>query len=657
MAIHVALVLSLIGSLGLAGVLLVWADRVAGARMLVLFLLGVSVWIVGNELPTWAGPGWDRLGLSLMAVAPLASSAFLHFAVTFCRADRAAWLVRPGYLLGGAMLLLGVLVRPGEYEPFAGLRWVAMPNWVGWTSSVAWGVLALAGQVVLARAWLGARGLPRRQIEAVCASSAFGLACMAGYGAAALRLDVYPWPLLGLPLYPLILVYGILRYRVLVANAWARRAVAWSLLAALAVGIVALVPLLPPLADGPAERWVSGALVAVACLALAGPARRLAERVVYPGGALSARDVQAWRAALSRAETVPDLAQAASALLTRRLGLPVAVVVGDAAAPDTPAVPVLRCHEAEGAWRIGLQGWEAAPPGPRHLAELFGEVLAEEAGRLQRAQALAVRERERQLQARLAELGQLAATVAHDVRNPLNIIGMAAAGAPAEVRAEIREQVDRIARLSRDLLDYARPWGIEPAACDLAERIRNAARHRPGTEIGPGLDDVLMMHADARRLDQALANVLDNACATGARTAVELETRDGMACIHVCDAGPGVPADLRDRLFQPFVSRSPGGTGLGLAIVLRIMEAHGGGARLTERRGWSTCVTLTLPLRGEALQPEVMRAEPLAAGPSQAGSPGAGSPGVGPSQAGPSQAGPSQAGPLHAGPLHAGAPA
>ena len=56
----------------------------------------------------------------------------------------------------------------------------------------------MAGQVVLAHTWFGAQGLARRRVEAVCASSAFGLACMAGYGTATLRLDVYPWPLLGL---------------------------------------------------------------------------------------------------------------------------------------------------------------------------------------------------------------------------------------------------------------------------------------------------------------------------------------------------------------------------------------------------------------------------------------------------------------------------
>jgi len=186
---------------------------------------------------------------------------------------------------------------------------------------------------------------------------------------------------------------------------------------------------------------------------------------------------------------------------------------------------------------------------------------------------------------------------------------MAAAGAPAEVRAEIREQVDRIARLSRDLLDYARPWGIEPAACDLAAQVRAAARHVPGVEFGPGLDRPVPVRADGRRLNQALANVLDNAQATGARVAVDLDVRDGTARVHICDAGPGVPADMRDRLFQPFVSRSPGGTGLGLAIVARIMDAHGGSAALTDRPGWSTCITLTLPLAPQS----ALRPAPVAA--------------------------------------------
>lgn len=101
-----------------------------------------------------------------------------------------------------------------------------------------------------------------------------------------------------------------------------------------------------------------------------------------------------------------------------------------------------------------------------------------------------------QTQARLAELGQLAATVAHDVRNPLNIINMAAAASSPEIRQEIREQVERIARLSRDLLDYAKPWQVEPVALDLGEQVRAAARSCPGLEIGRGLQDKVILLTD-----------------------------------------------------------------------------------------------------------------------------------------------------------------
>ncbi len=67
MAIHIALALSLAGSLALAALLLAWADAVTGARLLVAFLCGVAVWIVGNELPTWLGPELERPALMLLA--------------------------------------------------------------------------------------------------------------------------------------------------------------------------------------------------------------------------------------------------------------------------------------------------------------------------------------------------------------------------------------------------------------------------------------------------------------------------------------------------------------------------------------------------------------------------------------------------------------
>jgi signal transduction histidine kinase len=300
-----------------------------------------------------------------------------------------------------------------------------------------------------------------------------------------------------------------------------------------------------------------------------------------------------WRAELGSAQDAAQLAATASRLLSRRVGLEVEVrIEGEATAG---ARPLLHAVRGEGSWRVALVGWEAAPPGPRRLAELFATVLADAALQLEHAQQAEQRERERQLQARLAELGSLAASVAHDLRNPLNIIAMAVATAPKDTRQEVAEQVQRISRLAEDLLDYARPWQVHPVEIDAALHVREAVRRTPQVELGEALRLPLPLRADPMRFSQALGNLLSNAQAAARRVRIDAEHADAAVLLHVCDDGPGVPDDLRDRLFEPFASRSPGGTGLGLAIVARIMAAHGGSVRLAERPPWNTCFTLTFP--------------------------------------------------------------
>ena len=591
MAIHIALTLALIGSLVLAAVLWRWAERGPGLRQLTLFLLGVSVWIVGNELPTWFGPGAARLGLSLLATASLTSAVFLHFAAAFTRVAAPRWIAC-GYALGTAAMMLSIVLVPGYYRPFAGLTYVAMPNAVGWCTSIAWAALAGAGQILLLRGFLTWTGLARRQLAAVVVSSAWGLLCMSGYGIVALDLPMPPWPLLGLPLYPVILVYGILRYQVLLANAWARRALGWTLLVGAAGLIVAALPLLP-FGSALEGRLATALEVGVAFLLLGGPVRRLASRIVYPGGTVTPDDVTAWCASLGQAGDAAELTSRAEFLLQQRLAIGVAVRVGEA----TPAgaAPLLLCRRTGIGWQSTLEaGWDASPPGPRRVAELFGLVLAEEATRLERARTLAEQERERQVQSRLAELGALAATVAHDVRNPLNIIGMAVAMAAPELRQEVGEQVRRIARLADDLLDYAKPWSVVPAEIDLAALARGLAARRAGL-VEIRMPATLHVLADPGRTAQALDNLIENACAVASRVVLEAECVEGSVLLHVCDDGPGVPAEIRGRLFEPFVSRSPGGTGLGLAIVARIAAASHGSVAITDRPGWSTCFTLSLP--------------------------------------------------------------
>ena len=121
--------------------------------------------------------------------------------------------------------LLPAYLRHNDY-----IGWIALPYATGWIASTAWIILGAGGIAVLLWSLMRARRPAFSQIAAVAASCLWGFVCLTGYGMAVLDLPCYPFPLLGLPLYPVILVYGILRYGVFVANAWARRALVWTLL-------------------------------------------------------------------------------------------------------------------------------------------------------------------------------------------------------------------------------------------------------------------------------------------------------------------------------------------------------------------------------------------------------------------------------------------
>ena len=578
-AYHGALALTVVASIGLAVLLATTGRGVAGGRALAVFVALVAVWVIGLETTP-----------VLLAVAPLGGAAFLRFALTF-----GGWpqrqTVTTGTLLGaGAASAAGLAAGMGTlldgdiaaYRPGPG-GWLVIAVTLG---------LAGLGHGLLAVAWHRAQGLRRRQLAAVLLSGLWGLGSLSSLVLPTLGLPPAPVTVPLLPLYTVGLVYGILRYRLMEVNVWARRALAWGLVMAAAgvlVGVVAVVP--PPLIDE--APGLTAVLAAVVALALGEPARRLADRLVYPGAAITPHPLVLWRRQLAAAVDRPARALRGAAELGRRLGLAVAVTWEHAAAG--PALVLER--DGGTAWICRLTGWDEAPPGPLLVAHSFAATLAEAAGRLDLALSLAARERERQQQERLAELGALAATVAHDLRNPLNIVAMAVAGADPAIRREVAEQIGRMDWLVRDLLDYARPWDIAARRLDLADELAAAASGLPGLHLEASPPPGLSVHADPRRLRQVLVNLLHNA--GDATVAVSAETSgDGAVLVHVCDRGPGIPEDIRDRLFQPFVSRRPGGTGLGLAIVAQVMAAHGGDVSLTPRPGWTTCITLRFPSPG-----------------------------------------------------------
>ena len=575
----------------LAALLLAWADRVAGSRPLALFLAGVAAWCVGLLLPATVGAGWESVSRILLGAAPAASSAFLVFALAFV----AHPVGRRTYGALAAATALAVAVdwaAPGiTFLLVPGFGPLAVPTAVGWSTAGLALVLALAGHAVLLRAVGRARGTKRRQIAAVLASSALGLASVAGLAPSAFGIPVPPWTLAVLPLHPLVLVYGILRYRVMASNAWARRAIAWALLTAVAVAAAGLAGAAAPTLAGGGP--LAGGLAAAAVLALAGPIRRLAERCVYPGQVVMASDLAAWRNAMAGVSTHAALAETAARLLRDRLGTEVAIEFGGLSASG----PSLVCTPGSNEWSCAAEGWGAAPPGVRRIVEIFADMLASEAGRVAAVAARLSEERDRAARERFAELGAIAAAVAHDVRGPLNNIRMAVATAPTDLREDVTAEVYRLSSMADDLLAYVRPWKAGDDEVDLWEVAAEAARGRPGIEVPPRPVAPVVMRADAGLVARAVGNVIDNASLLAGRSGFEAAMEGGAAVLRVWDDGPGIPEGLRERVFEPFVSRRSGGTGLGLAIVARIMAAHGGLARVEDRPGWSTCVILSFPAR------------------------------------------------------------
>jgi PAS domain S-box-containing protein len=217
-------------------------------------------------------------------------------------------------------------------------------------------------------------------------------------------------------------------------------------------------------------------------------------------------------------------------------------------------------------------------------------------------------------QAGLARVGQMAAVVAHEVRNPLAGIKGAiqvlmSRRSPGDgelpVMRDIVARIDALGDLINDLMVFARPRPPRLGAVDLRPLIEEAVatvRRDPVAErvVFTVTGEPVSAVVDRDLVRATLLNLLLNAAqAMGGRgeVGVTLARRDAMAVIDVQDNGPGVPADLRDQVFEPFFTTKARGGGLGLPVARRTAEIHGGSLALACPDGGGTLVTLTLPLR------------------------------------------------------------
>jgi two-component system, NtrC family, sensor histidine kinase HydH len=247
--------------------------------------------------------------------------------------------------------------------------------------------------------------------------------------------------------------------------------------------------------------------------------------------------------------------------------------------------------------------------------QLLSETLAEANRSLRKAQEDARRAE------RLAALGQLSAGLAHEIRNPLGVIKgsaeilnqklSAAEPLAKELSGYIYTEVNRLSALVSRFLDFARPSQLNVSAEDLTSLLEKCLKTvaeqsatndvRVVREYAPVLPRAII---DVELCEQVFTNLLLNACEAmdghGQITIRINSVRSGDAAprelaVEIADTGPGVPAEMREQIFNPFFTTKKTGVGLGLAIVSKIVDSHGGSVKLTSAPGEGARFRVTLP--------------------------------------------------------------
>ncbi len=225
----------------------------------------------------------------------------------------------------------------------------------------------------------------------------------------------------------------------------------------------------------------------------------------------------------------------------------------------------------------------------------------------------------------LATLGELAAGLAHEIRNPLagiaGVIDVLGSHLPEstparDVLEEVKQEIGHINRIVSDLLETARPKPPDFRLSDLnatAEHAvifaRQQALSKPIAIELTRCEELPPVDHDSRQIHQVLLNLLLNAIQAiegPGWVRVEVGRRDGAAEVRVADNGRGIAPENLGNIFRPFFTTKGDGTGLGLSLARRIVEDHGGAIEVSSRPGHGSEFTVVLPLQRVTLSERAM---------------------------------------------------
>jgi two-component system, NtrC family, sensor kinase len=283
--------------------------------------------------------------------------------------------------------------------------------------------------------------------------------------------------------------------------------------------------------------------------------------------------------------------------------------------------PIHRLAQAMERVRGGNLDVRVAPVGTREI----DVVIAGFNSMVERLREAARREEEtRRLQTERAEhlatVGEMAAGLAHEIRNPVAGVKAAVEVLASQLRAddprrsilrESAEELDRVDEVIKSLLNFARPRPPAPKTVDLNTLVREAALFTAApaaaerVEVSFVLRDSLpRVWVDPAMVRQVVVNLILNAVQAMAgysagRIVVSTDTRDGQVLCRVCDSGPGVAEAEAEAIFKPFVTSKPRGTGLGLSISRRLIELHGGRLWLENPGHPGACFVISVPLAAD----------------------------------------------------------